>query len=46
MTPQEEDLDQLRRQNAMLMRALLKAKQQNADLRKQLAEQHVEAVAR
>jgi hypothetical protein len=37
MTPTEEDVEQLKKQNAMLMRALLKAKAANAELAQQLA---------
>ena len=48
MTPAEEEVDQLKKQNAMLMRALMRAKAERDALVKQLAAQHPEtqAVAR
>ena len=46
MTPVEEELDQLKQQNALLMRALMRAKAERDALAKQLAELQPEAVAR
>ena len=37
MTPTDEEVDQLRRQNAMLMRALMRAKLERDALSRQLA---------
>ena len=38
MTPADEELDQLKKQNAMLMRALMRAKAERDTLAKQLAD--------
>ena len=37
MTPTVEDVEQLKKQNAMLMRALMRAKAENMQLQAQLA---------
>jgi hypothetical protein len=37
MTPADEELDQLRKQNAQLLRALMRVKQERDALAKQLA---------
>ena len=46
MTPTVEEIARLKRQNAQLLRALLRAKEENAALSKQLAEKQAEQVTR
>ena len=46
MTPTAEELDELKKQNAMLLRALMRVKAERDALLKQLADKQPEAVTR